>query len=70
MSDGDEESGETEGKFHPIKILSLFTPAAATKFTSITSKSKEKKNILSAFLLFFSSSLFSIRAQQTFFRCF
>ena len=23
MSDGDEESGETEGKFNPIKILSL-----------------------------------------------
>ena len=44
MSDGDEESGETEGKFHPIKIYVYLLPLLLRNLPliSITSKSKEK----------------------------
>ena len=55
MSDGDEESGETEGKFHPIKIYVYLLPLLLRNLPliSITSKSKEKL-FYPLFFIFFS----------------
>merc|ERR1711860_287123 len=72
MSDGDEESGETEGKFHPIKIYVYLLPLLLRNLPliSITSKSKEKLFYPLFFIFFHFHHLFQLVHNKTFFRCF
>ena len=70
MSDGDEESGETEGKFYRENIIHfIITPAKIWPLILNTSKSKAKISIrlFSLFFHHYTYFLIRIRAQQTFF---